>query len=78
MNNTKQALDELRQDVERNPSAEGRATTYVERTTRLYREAHAAKDWDQVKTLTEEIGRNVTEFGQAIATPKQQTGRAGA
>lgn len=76
MNSTKQALDELRQDIERNPSPEGRATTYVERTTRLYREAHAAKDWNQVKALTDELGRNVTEFGQAIATQKPKTGHA--
>lgn len=76
MKDTKQMIEDLRQDIERNPSAEGRATTYVERTTRLYREAHTAQDWDRVKAITDELSRNVTEFGQTIASPQPRAGHA--
>ncbi len=74
MNERRSDLDSLKQEIEINPSIEGRATTFVERLSRLLRDAAAANDMTLVRSYAEELGRNSVNFGQAIVSARMRTG----
>ncbi len=75
MSQTRQAIEELRSEIEANIGPQARCAALVERISRYLREAVAANDMKLVQGYAEELGRNASSLGRDLAAPPQTTGK---